>query len=115
MEKIVQRFKVEKDGSFVSLKMTVDSSRPIMTEKQVCRVLTFDSNGAKSLHAPLSVNSLLGTFAPGQTNACGVRHVPYLPSLRHAMFFTGDSNDKNEIPVFRLRMWILFAFRTLNF
>ncbi len=23
-------------------------------------------------------NSPLGTFAPGQTNACSVRHVPYL-------------------------------------
>ncbi|MCK4642696.1 hypothetical protein KAU32_03570 [bacterium] len=60
--------------------------------------------GAKNLHASLPVNSLLGTSASGQTNACGVRHVPYPPSLRHAMFFTGDSNDKNEISVFRLRM-----------
>ncbi len=39
------------------------------------------SNGAKSLHAPLPVNSLLGTFTSGQTNAGGVRHVPYLYSV----------------------------------
>ncbi len=30
--------------------------------KQLCRVLAFDSHGAKSLHASLHVNSLLGTF-----------------------------------------------------
>ena len=40
--------------------------------------ITFDSDEAKSLHATLPVNSLLGTFTSGQTNACGVRHVPYL-------------------------------------
>ncbi|MCK5598212.1 hypothetical protein KAI78_01195 [bacterium] len=40
--------------------------------------LTLDSNGAKSLHAQLPVNSLLGTFTSGQTNAGGIRHVPYL-------------------------------------
>ncbi len=36
------------------------------------------SSEAKSLHASIPVNSLLGTFTSGQTNACGVRHVPYL-------------------------------------
>ncbi len=66
--------------------------------------------GAKNLHASLPVNSLLGTFTSGQTNACGVRHVPYLTSLRHTMFFTDDSNDKNEISLFRLRMYFCFPF-----
>ncbi len=100
----VQKFKVKKDGSFVSLKMTADRSSPIMTEKQVCRVLTFDSNGAKSLHAPLPVNSLLGTFTSGQTNAGAYDMSHILFGVRRETIVTGELIGVSEILVFRLRM-----------
>ena len=59
-----------------------NDKREGITFKDVWRMVPCDSNEAKSLHAPLPVNSLLGTFTSGQTNAYGVRHVPYLTSLR---------------------------------
>ena len=49
-----------------------------ITEKHMRILFPGGSSEAKSLHAPLPVNSSLGTFTSGQTNADGVRHVPYL-------------------------------------
>ena len=72
--------------------------------KEVWRMVAFDSNGAKSLHAPLPVNSPLSTFTSGQSNSCGVRRVPYLNSLRRSIVLTDGFNETNEIMVFRLRV-----------
>ncbi len=49
-----------------------------ITENHMRILFPGGSSEAKSLHAPLPVNSSLGTFTSGQTNADGVRHVPYL-------------------------------------
>ncbi len=46
--------------------------------EEVWGMFSCDSSEAKSLHASLPVNSLLGTFTSGQTNAYSARHVPYL-------------------------------------
>ncbi len=70
-------------------------------------MLSCGSNEAKSLHATLPVNSLLGTFAPGQTNAGGVRHVPYLDWGAARYDCNRRITDLIEITIFRLRMWIL--------
>ena len=53
-------------------------------------------------------NSPLGTFTSGQTNAGGVRHVPYLDWGAARYDWNRRIKVLNEILIFRLRVWILF-------
>ncbi len=87
----------------------VISAKAKISENHMRILFPSGSSEAKSLHAPLPVNSLLGTFTSGQTNAGGVRHVPYLYSVTdvdivfistsHVTCHTLHANPRERLPL----------------